>query len=183
MVRDGSLKSVPKTVSKVSLSVGRNRGSQVRLVSLQKSNNMGRSPSNRELAQFSLCSNNREYQLKEIVKQYETLKTISNTQPRNGKVRAASLNHDLGNIQSNKNSNKALEKSFGERTTEVYRTLDVRSDKQVDETIVGGATTTNSSNMNPIALANQEHLVPMQVISPGTLAQMQSNTFSQKSAS
>ena len=41
---------------------------------------MGNSPSNRTLAQFSLCRNNKEYTLREIVKNFDDLQQVTDTQ-------------------------------------------------------------------------------------------------------
>lgn len=44
---------------------------------------VGASPSHRTLAKFSLCKNNKEFKLEEIVKNYEDLKTITTVKQSN----------------------------------------------------------------------------------------------------
>lgn len=57
--------------------------------------------SNRTLAQFSLCKNNKEYKLQEIVKHYENLKSITDIR---SKVQQS--NRDLLDIASRKTLQK-----------------------------------------------------------------------------
>jgi len=77
------------------------RTSQVRL----KKGTVGVSPSSRALAQFSLCKNNREFKLEEIVQQFEDLKSITSA-----KIKVQAMNRDiLGNGASRRNINRNAE--------------------------------------------------------------------------
>lgn len=74
------------------MSTSKIRSSQVRL----RKPKIAQSPSNRALAQFSLCKNNREYKLQEIVKQFESLKTMSDS-----RKQIIASNRDLSDVCKN----------------------------------------------------------------------------------
>ena len=90
LMREGSMKKFPRSASRLNNknaanvgSMARMRASQVRLRRPPRvgaiNNSLNPSPSQRAtVAQFSLCKNNREYKLQEIVRQYEDLKTLTN---------------------------------------------------------------------------------------------------------